>query len=131
MFNRKDYLLVEEVAKMLGCTEQNIYKSIWKGCLRAIKYDGIRYVKREWVTEWRSHYRSKQESTFDGEKTFDRSKGELSVKDVSKILGKKEQTIYYFVRSGQLPCVRKGSYVVIHKDDLKAFMDDRFQIRFA
>ena len=123
MINRSEYMTVPQVADYMGCTVQNIYQAIWRGRLRAIKFNDQRLVKKEWVDKYIRYYKSKQESVMNGKKVFNAEKGEYSAKMASETFNIDIQHLYYLAREGRIPCTRKGSYVVFHHKDLVRYLE--------
>ena len=119
----RKHMNVKQIADYLNCTVQAVYQAIWRGRLRAIKLDDQRLSTKEWVDEYTRTWKSKQHSVYNGMPTFNKEKGEYSIKTASQAFDIKEQRLYHLIREGRLPCTRKGCYVVLHHDELSKFIE--------
>lgn len=57
---------------------------------------------------------------------FDSERGELSISMVAKELNLHRASVDYYVKTGQLRTIRKGTYHVILRDDLSQFMANKY-----
>lgn len=126
-----EYYSLEEAGKAAHVTKQAIYLAIQKGNLKAQKMtEATKYSRRgQWtikkadLDEYRANKYNREKYTVNGEKVFDVEKGEFSVNQVAKILGKMlcesipVAHIYYLIRVGELKCYRKGWALVVKKED--------------
>ena len=113
---------IKAASKKMGCTIQNAYDLIRRLSLKAKRQDGKLYTCDQWIEEYYETCHSKQvNSTFNGRKVFDRSRGEYSIKDAAEMLRANEDSVEYWVRTGRLRTIRKGCYVVVMKKEIERF----------
>lgn len=95
--------------------------------LKSVTVDNRLYTCLEWIEEYQKNKRSKDHnSLFNGRKVFDPEKGELSAQMVSKELNVHVASVHYYIKTGQLNTVRKGSYHVIMREDLANFVSKKW-----
>lgn len=84
----------------------------------------------EWIEEYQENKRSKDlHSVFNGRKVFDPASGELSINQVCEALGKANNTVRYYIKTGRLRTERKGAYYVILQSELDRFIAEEMEDR--
>jgi excisionase family DNA binding protein len=69
---------------------------------------------------------------FNGQPLYNKALKEMSLRQAAKLLGVHEQHLYYLVKKGRLPHVRRGAAIVLSYDELqKMFTPKQDQMRFA
>ncbi len=95
--------------------------------LKSVTVDKRLYTTIEWIEEYYAHRRSKDHhSLFNGRKVFDAEKGELSINMVAKEMGLHKASVDYYVRTGKLKTIRRGTYHVVLRKDLEAFLLEKY-----
>ncbi len=113
-------LSVSEAAEKLDVTRNAIYQAIKKNHLFANPYH------KKWVIDSQDlekYYQQRYKR-----KSFDKSKGELSVIDCAKVLGKSIDCVYYALRKKHLKHFRRGCAYVIKLNDLKDYENKRSKV---
>jgi hypothetical protein len=114
------YISVSEAVAMLGVTPQAVYQAIRRRTLKAKRSNGKIVTSYEWIHEYLKYWRSKQEhSMFNGEKVFNKDKGEYSIIMAAKELGVKPQLLQDMHFEGKIKTYYKGKYIVISKKELE------------
>ena len=125
-------LTITEAAKKQSVTRQTVYVAVKTGRLKASKPTP---ETRKWtitladLEEYTKNEYSRAKSKYNGELTFNRSKGEYSVRQAAEILGMPAQKVYYATRIGILKASRKGAAWVIHIEDIQEFRERYFSRR--
>lgn len=114
------YITIAEAAESLEVSVQAVYQAIRRRNLKA-KIKGRRmFTSYEWLREYMEHWASKQEhSRFNGEKVFNKDKGEYSVVMVAQELGVKTQLIHDMCKEGKIKTYRKSTFLIISKEELE------------
>jgi excisionase family DNA binding protein len=113
-------LSVSEVAEKFDVTKNAIYQAIRKNHLPA------NFYQKKWIIDANDLEKYYQERY--KRKSFDKSKGELSVIDCAKMLGKSIDCVYYALRKRHLKHFRRGCAYVIKLNDLKDYENKRSKV---
>lgn len=122
-----------DVARFCHLTRQAIYVAVSKGSLKATKEGNHWTVTMKDLEEYRVNKYSRDKRKVNGELVFDLEKGQFSVLHVSKIMSHElkrpypMQRIYYLIRSGKLPCFKKGCAWIITRDGLSALIESELE----
>ena len=126
---------MDAAAAHANVTRQAIYVAVKKGALKAEKVGNCWKITLKDLNEYRLNKYNRDKRMIDGELVFSLEKGEYSVQQVSKILSHEikapfpSQKVYYMVRTGKLPCLKKGSTYVILRKDLAEFVQREMDAR--
>ena len=111
---------VREAADFLRVTPQAVYLAIKSGKLRSHHEGRYLVILESDLIHYENKVRyNRKYSLYNGELRFDPDKGEVSVRDAAERSGEHLNTVYYLVRSGQIPYVRKGSSYVFKFEDFR------------
>ncbi len=128
--NMENLITTREAAQIEGLTKQAVFKCISKGIIKGYKINGIWHVDQKEYKEYLNNRFSRERSIFKGEKKFDISKGELSLRNcndyISKQLGFElpYQRLYYLVHTGQLRAHKKGSSWIIMIEEADRYVKE-------
>jgi len=104
-----------DISKNYHVSRQSVWLKIKEGRIKATK------VKNRWMItdqEYKNYLDSKY---LRDPKMFDKSKGELSVKEAAVLIGCSLQRIYYHLRTGHIKSKRLGAAWVINLQDLMEY----------
>ena len=114
----QDLLTITQAADESGVSRQAVYLAIKKGRLKCDDMKRPLRISRKNVDAYNATLYSREYSKHKGELRFDNSKGEYSVPQLANMLCLSSQSIYYWIRSGKLKCIKKGKSWVIHENDM-------------
>jgi hypothetical protein len=125
---KKRLIDVYEAQKVMGCGLHNIWMLIRRLSLKAVKRGGKLYTCEQWIEEYYENRRSKDlHSIFNGRKVFNEAEGELSVAMVAKQLGVGKTHVQYYLETGRLKSIRRGTYHVILRPELERFIAEELE----
>jgi len=117
-------LTVSQAANKKGVTRQAIFFAIRMKRLNATKDKSAQWrIYEKDLEEYCQKKYCRSKTIKHGELVFDKKKGFYSILEVSKILGKPTQHVYYLVRLGRLKSHRQGGSIVIQDKDLYAYRE--------
>lgn len=112
-----------EAADFLGVEKQALYHAIYKKRLPAQKVSRGRgfcwQIKHSDLIEYQENRYSRSVSRFEGSLTFDKAKGEYSVREASEIIEIRPQNFYHLIRRGLIPYKKKGGVYVLKLGDIE------------
>jgi len=117
---------VPKAAAYLNRTKELVYQAIHSKKMPATKNGKAWTINIKDIETYKQNRYKREFSSFKGKLKFDKSHGEHSVVDVSKILSLPIQKVYYMLRTNKLRSIRKGCSYVINTKDIQ---DCHFEIR--
>lgn len=131
--NELDNLMsITTLAEKYHLTRQAIFKAMQKGDLTGHR------IGREWCIcekeymQYRSQKYNRMKSKFNGMPLYSSTEKEISPRQCAKLFGFPEQHIYYLIRSGWLPCEKRGAALVLKYDEcMRILGENENQMRFV
>ena len=118
--NSNDYVSIKEAADLHGVNYIAIWAAIKKGRLKFAKINNKTRIKVSDLAHYRLTLWSREKS-MKGELIFDNKKGLYSVKQAAKMLGLNVQYIYFEIKRKKIKSIQKGSFYVLHIDDIEEY----------
>jgi len=113
-------MTLSEAAAKLKISRQAVYAAIHTTKkLKAEKIKGRILIARDSVTAYKKIKHLRKYSLFQGKPLFDTEKGEISIREASKMFRVSSQRLYYLVRVGKIPSYRKKRAYVLNIKDLE------------
>jgi excisionase family DNA binding protein len=101
-----------------------IYKALYQGQIKATQQkDKAWLIKKSDLDHYRANRYNFSKRKMDGKPLFDADKGFYSVPEVAATLAHLTRTpyapqrLYYLIRIGRLPAIRKGKVYIIKRED--------------
>lgn len=125
-------ITIQREGRSIHPTRQAIYVAVIKGNLKATKRLS-HHGKMTWMItpedleEYQNNKYSTDRRRINGELVFDKRQGRISVKYAADLLSQMlgyqitESSMYYKLRTGEIPCSRKGSTYIINETDLISY----------
>ncbi len=112
---------ISDIGRKYPITRQAIFIAIKNKRLKAKKYGGQWRISDDDLKEYFISRYDRKFSLHDGELKFDPRKGEISVTQATKILGREKAHIYHAIRSRKIGHYRKGTSYILDIEEVKNY----------
>lgn len=110
-----------EAGKVLDIGRYAVWKALKKKRIRGEKNGGQWTFTLQDLEEYRMNKFDRKFSTYNGQPLYDKTKGEYSINEASKLLACPVQHLYYAARMKKIQTTKKKCAWVIHENDINEY----------